>query len=169
MAQNHVFKDDALEPVDNIQKDEFRSARLFSTAKDLKKFMDHIKQEPYASFLMDKYGVIAKDGGSKGIRAQVYSDLENHCDFVLLANYDGMPFFDTIDDMVDDMDVHDGQGEEDYGGWMGIISLAVCMFLGNCKRSGRSSSRSISIIRPRGDQRHPPPPGLAGLVLRYCN
>ena len=100
MAQNHVFKDDALEPVDNIQKDEFRSARLFSTAKDLKKFMDHIKQEPYASFLMDKYGVIAKDGGSKGIRAQVYSDLENHFDFVLLANYDGMPFFDTIDDMV---------------------------------------------------------------------
>ena len=99
MAQNHVLKDDVLEPIDNIQKDEFRNARFFSTGEDLKKFMDHIKQEPYASFLKDKNGIIAKDGGSKGIRAQVYSDLENHFDFVLLANYDGMPFFDAIDDM----------------------------------------------------------------------
>jgi len=100
MAQNHVLKDDVLEPIDNIQKDEFRNARFFSTGEDLKKFMDHIKQEPYASFLEDKNGIIAKDGGSKGIRAQVYSDLKNHFDFVLLANYDEMPFFDTIDDMV---------------------------------------------------------------------
>lgn len=36
----------------------------------------------------------------KGIRAQVYTDLQNNFDFVLLANYDGIPFFDTIDDMV---------------------------------------------------------------------
>jgi CubicO group peptidase (beta-lactamase class C family) len=100
MAQNHVLKDDVLEPIDNIQKDEFRNARFFSTGEDLKKFMDHIKQEPYASFFEDKNGIIAKDGGSKGIRAQVYSDLKNHFDFVLLANYDEMPFFDTIDDMV---------------------------------------------------------------------
>lgn len=100
MAQNHVLKDDVLEPIDNIQKDEFRNARFFSTGEDLKKFMDHIKREPYASFLKDKNEIIAKDGGSKGIRAQVYSDLKNHFDFVLLANYDEMPFFDTIDDMV---------------------------------------------------------------------
>ncbi|MBW8244442.1 beta-lactamase family protein [Muricauda oceani] len=100
MAQNHVLKDGKITPVDNIQKDEFRNARLFSTADDLKKFMDHIKQEPYASILKDKNGVLAKDGGSKGIRAQVYSDLHNHFDFVLLANYDEIPFFEAIDDMV---------------------------------------------------------------------
>lgn len=100
MAQNHVLKDSLLVKVDNIQRDEFRTARLFSTAMDLKKFLDHLKQEPYASFLRNTNGIIAKDGGSKGIRAQVYSDLENNFDFVLLANYDEMPFFDTIDDMV---------------------------------------------------------------------
>ena len=100
MAQNHTLKDSALVKVDNIQPDEFRTARLFSTADDLKKFLDHVKQEPYASFLKNENGVIAKDGGSKGIRAQVYSDLGNHFDFVLLANYDEMPFFDTIDAMV---------------------------------------------------------------------
>ncbi|MHA7830274.1 MAG: serine hydrolase domain-containing protein [Flagellimonas sp.] len=100
MAQNHVLKDSLVWKVDNIQQDEFRTARLFSTADDLKKFLDHVKQEPYAAVLQNDHGVIAKDGGSKGIRAQVYSDLENHFDFVLLANYDEMPFFDTIEDMV---------------------------------------------------------------------
>lgn len=100
MAQNHVLKEGKIVQVDNIQHDEFRTARLFSTANDLKKFIDHVKQEPYASFLKDGNGVIAKDGGSKGIRAQVYTDLQNNFDFVLLANYDGIPFFDTIDDMV---------------------------------------------------------------------
>lgn len=99
MAQNHMLKDGQLVTVDNIQKDEFRTARIFSTAEDLKIFLDHIKQEPIASFLTNEEGVIAKDGGSKGIRAQVYTDLRNHFDFVLLANYDEMPFFDAIDDM----------------------------------------------------------------------
>lgn len=100
MAQNHVLKDGAVMPIDNIQKDEFRNARFFSTGRDLKKFMEHIKQEPYAWDMMSANGIIAKDGGSKGIRAQVYSDRKNHFDFVLLANYDEMPFFDAIDDMV---------------------------------------------------------------------
>jgi len=100
MAQNHILKDSVLVKVDNIQQDEFRTARLFSTAADLKKFLDHVKSEPYASFLSNEDGVIAKDGGSVGIRAQVYSDLKNNFDFVLLANYDEIPFFDTIDDMV---------------------------------------------------------------------
>ncbi len=99
MAQNHVLKDSLVVEVDNIQRDELRTARLFSTVDDLKKFLGHVKQEPYASFLKNKHGIIAKDGGSKGIRAQVYSDLNNDFDFVLLANYDEMPFFDTIDDM----------------------------------------------------------------------
>lgn len=100
MAQNHVLKDSMVVQVANIQRDEFRTARFFSTAMDLKKFLDHVKKEPYASFLKDENGIIAKDGGSLGIRAQVYSDLEHNFDFVLLANYDEMPFFDTIDDMV---------------------------------------------------------------------
>lgn len=100
MAQNHVLRDSALVTVKNIQHDEFRTARLFSTADDLKKFLDHVKQEPYASVLQNNNGVIAKDGGSIGIRAQVYSDLKNDFDFVLLANYDELPFFATIEDMV---------------------------------------------------------------------
>lgn len=99
MAQNHVLRDSLVVKVDNIQHDEFRTARLFSTVNDLKKFLDHVKNEPFASALKNRNGIIAKDGGSKGIRAQVYSDLENHFDFVLLANYDEMPFFDTIEDV----------------------------------------------------------------------
>ncbi|MBR9853671.1 MAG: beta-lactamase family protein [Algicola sp.] len=99
MAQNHTLRDSLVVTVDNIQRDEFRTARMFSTAADLKKFLDYTKNEPYVSILKNEEGIIAKDGGSKGIRAQVYIDLVNGFEFVLLANYDEIPFFKTIDDM----------------------------------------------------------------------
>ncbi|WP_127021789.1 serine hydrolase domain-containing protein [Flagellimonas beolgyonensis] len=98
LAKNHVLKDSTLVEVPNISRDEFRTGRLFSTTTDLKKFLDAISKEPFASALQHK-GVIQKDGGSKGIRAQVYRDLKNDFGFVLLANYDEMPFFQTVEDM----------------------------------------------------------------------
>ncbi|WP_318309580.1 serine hydrolase domain-containing protein [Flagellimonas crocea] len=99
LARNHILKDSLLTQVDNIQRDEFRTARLYSTVEDLKKFLDQVSREPFKSALVDENGVIAKDGGSKGARAQVYSDLEHHFQFVLLSNYDEMPFFQTIADV----------------------------------------------------------------------
>lgn len=98
LAKNHVLKDSILVEVPNISRDEFRTGRLFSTTTDLKKFLDAVSKEPFASALQHN-GVIQKDGGSKGIRAQVYRDLKNDFGFVLLANYDEMPFFQTVEDM----------------------------------------------------------------------
>jgi CubicO group peptidase (beta-lactamase class C family) len=98
LAKNHVLKDSTLVEVPNISRDEFRTGRLFSTTTDLKKFLDAVSKEPFASALQHN-GVIQKDGGSKGIRAQVYRDLKNDFGFVLLANYDEMPFFQTVEDL----------------------------------------------------------------------
>ena len=103
LAKNHILKDSTLAEVPNISRDEFRTARLFSTTSDLKKFLDAVSKEPFASALRHN-GVIQKDGGSKGIRAQVYRNLDKDFGFVLLANYDEMPFFQTVEDMAKMMD-----------------------------------------------------------------
>lgn len=100
LAKNHILKDSILIEVPNILKDEFKTARFYSTATDLHIFLTHLKDEPYFSAIRDENGVIAKDGGSKGIRAQVYADTENNLSFVLLANYDEIPFFKIIEDVV---------------------------------------------------------------------
>lgn len=99
LAKNHILKDSILFEVPNVLEDEFKTARLYSTIYDLNIFLVQLENEPYKSEITDEKGIIAKDGGSKGIRAQVYSDLENQFRFVLLANYDGMPFFETIEDI----------------------------------------------------------------------
>lgn len=99
LAKNHILKDSILIEVPNILKDEFKTARFYSTADDLHIFLTELKNEPYSTALKNEKGVIAKDGGSKGIRAQVYADTEHNFSFVLLANYDEMPFFKTIEDV----------------------------------------------------------------------
>lgn len=99
LAFNHILKDSILTEVPNILEDEFKTARFYSTATDLHIFLTHLKNEPYFSAIKNEKGVIAKDGGSKGIRAQVYADTEHNFSFVLLANYDEMPFFKTIEDV----------------------------------------------------------------------
>ncbi len=99
-AQNHVLQDSIITSVPNIAEDEFRTARLYSTASDLYAFLESVEKEPYRTSLKSEDNIIAKDGGSDGIRAQVYTDLENGFRFVLLSNYDEMPFFKTIEDVV---------------------------------------------------------------------
>ena len=99
LAKNHILKDSTLIEVPNILEDEFKTARFFSTATDLHIFLTQLKNEPYSTAIKNEKGVIAKDGGSKGIRAQVYADIEHNFSFVLLANYDEMPFFKTIEDV----------------------------------------------------------------------
>lgn len=99
LAKNHVLKDSVIIVVPNILKDEFKTARLYSTVSDLNTFLIELEKEPYRSALKNENGNIAKDGGSKGIRAQVYTDLENNFRYVLLANYDEMPFFKTVEDV----------------------------------------------------------------------
>lgn len=107
LAQNHMLVDSVLQIVPNVLDDEFKTARFFSTTADLNTFLMAIEEEPYASAMKDDNHVIAKDGGSKGIRAQVYTDLQNDFRFVMLANYDQMPFFKTVEDLAKIL-----QGEE---------------------------------------------------------
>ncbi|MCI4669172.1 MAG: beta-lactamase family protein [Bacteroidia bacterium] len=100
LAKNHVLRDGHMAQVPNILPDEFKTSRFFSTASDLNMFLNEVKNEPYRSDLKKTNEVIAKDGGSDGIRAQIYTDLKDDFSFVLLANYDEMPFFKTIEDVV---------------------------------------------------------------------
>lgn len=100
LAKNHTLVDSVIRQVPNILEDEFITARFFSTASDLNIFLKHVTESSFYQDIMTEEGIIAKDGGSKGIRAQVYSDVKNKFRFVLLANFDEMPFFKTVDALV---------------------------------------------------------------------
>ena len=100
LAKNHENDDGTIAQVANVLPEELRTARIFSTAKDLNKFLNHIKEEPYASLLKDELGIIEKNGGSDGIRAQIYTHLEYNYNFILLANYEAIPFVQTVEDFI---------------------------------------------------------------------
>lgn len=99
LAKNHTLKDSVITQVPNVLNDELKTARIFSTAQDLNLFLNHIKKEPYGS-LLQKKNVIEKNGGSDGIRTQVYTHLKEDYNFILLANYDEIPFQKTIVDFI---------------------------------------------------------------------
>jgi hypothetical protein len=99
LAKNHEKRDSLIIQVDNILSDEFKTARIFSTSEDLNKFLNHLKNEPYASLLKDDSGVIEKSGGNDGIRVEIYTNLNEHYNFVFLANYDEVPFQKTVEDL----------------------------------------------------------------------
>ena len=98
LAKNHEKDGDKIVRIDNVLEDETKTARIFSTASDLKLFINQISIEPYASLLKDKNNVIQKDGGSDGIRTQIYTNLDHNYSFILLTNYDAIPFMKTIED-----------------------------------------------------------------------
>lgn len=100
LAKNHILKDSIIVNVPNILENEFKTARIFSTAQDLNIFLKHLELKPFKTPLKNKEEIISKDGGSDGIRAQIYTDIENKFRFVLLANYDEIPFFKTINNFV---------------------------------------------------------------------
>lgn len=100
LAKNHVQAEPVPVQVPNILDEDFRTSHIFSTANDLHLFLNKLKSDPLAKGLQTENGIYAKDGGSDGIRAQVYLDTNNNFQFVLLSNYDGMPFLKTIQDFV---------------------------------------------------------------------
>ncbi|WGD34618.1 serine hydrolase [Olleya sp. YS] len=98
LAKNHEKDDSEIVRVDNILPDELKTARIFSTASDLNKFLNYIKTEPYASLLKNKQSIIEKSGGSDGIRVEIYTNLEHNYNFIFLANYEEVPFQKTVED-----------------------------------------------------------------------
>mgnify|MGYP001792417609 CR=1 FL=1 len=100
LAKNHEREDSTIVQVDNILPDELKTARIFSTAADLNKFLNHLNEPPYAALLSDETKVIEKSGGSDGIRVQVYTHLERGYNFIFLANYEAVPFQQTVADFV---------------------------------------------------------------------
>ncbi|AZQ58172.1 class A beta-lactamase-related serine hydrolase [Maribacter sp. MJ134] len=98
LAKNHEKDDGKIMQVDNVLPDELKTARIFSTASDLNKFLNHVKNEPFASLLQNESNVIEKSGGSDGIRVEIYTNLEYNYNFIFLANYEEVPFQKTVED-----------------------------------------------------------------------
>jgi len=98
LAKNHEKDDGEIVQVDNVLDDELKTARLFSTAHDLMLFLKELQKEPYVSILKNEDNAIQKSGGSDGIRAQIYTKIPENYSFILLTNYEEIPFRKTITD-----------------------------------------------------------------------
>lgn len=99
LAANHEVKEDTIIRIENILENEFKPARIYSTAADLIKMLDAFQKDP-VSTSMTEDSLIQQSGGSDGIRAHIYADLKTNTNFVLLCNFDGIPFQQTIRDMI---------------------------------------------------------------------
>jgi hypothetical protein len=99
LAANHEVDGDTIVWVENILDDEFKQARIYSTAEDLIRLLREFQKEPLAHGLAED-SIIQHSGGSDGVRAHVYCDLKSQSSFVLLSNFDGIPFNKTIADMI---------------------------------------------------------------------
>ena len=100
LARSHQLKDNIIVQIENLTKDEYRQARIYSTTDDLMLFLDFVKTEPFKSILKSENGVIHKNGGSDGSRAHIYTNTILNYSFVLLSNYDEFNFSQTSKDIV---------------------------------------------------------------------
>lgn len=97
-AQNHVFDEGEIVAIDNITEEDFRQSMLYSTAEDLHLFLSFCSKEPYRTSLQNEKGLITWSGGAEGIRSFVQYDTKTDISFVILANYDELPFQQIIKD-----------------------------------------------------------------------
>lgn len=98
LASNHELTDTGFTQVANISNDEFRQARIFSTAQDLMYFLDAIQVDTGFVEMMGEAS-IGHSGGSDGIRVHVQLDVHSGMKYVLLCNIDAIPFTKTLDDV----------------------------------------------------------------------
>ncbi|AMR31306.1 hypothetical protein A0256_07645 [Mucilaginibacter sp. PAMC 26640] len=103
-ALNHQLKNGKITRIPNITQDEFATARIYSTTGDLMVYLQSLTKEPFRSTLKNAQDVIEKNGGADGIRAQIYTDTRLNYSFVLLSNYDEIPFQQTITDLISIME-----------------------------------------------------------------
>ncbi len=98
MAMNHEMEDNGIKQIENVQNDEFSQSRIFSTAEDLQIMLSYFRANEDASTLA-KDDIIQQSGGSDGVRVHVYTDVLKDIDWVMLCNFDGIPFEQTLQDV----------------------------------------------------------------------
>jgi len=98
LAANHELDGDTIIRVANILDDESKMGRIYSNAADLMLLLDDFQNNPL-SIQIAKDSIIAHSGGSDGIRTHIFADLNTKTNFVLLTNFDGIPFGETLKDM----------------------------------------------------------------------
>ena len=95
-AQNHQYEY-GLAQVDNINEYVYKQSMLYSTATDLQKFIEHIKQEPYISLLKNNNGIVSWTGGAEGVRSHVQYNVDKDYSFIVLANFDDIPLDSIVE------------------------------------------------------------------------
>lgn len=99
LVTNHEAGDDGVEAVPNIEPDGKNQAKIYSTLEDLMKFIDHVKEEPYASKLKRANGNIGWSGGGDGILSHANAVIKSNYEITMFSNYDEIPFGEILQDV----------------------------------------------------------------------
>lgn len=98
-AYGHYLRDDKLTAIEAFEREDLRPAHLYASAADLGLLLEYMAREPFISAIGSDDGVIAHAGGTRGKRAYIEANTEDGYGFVFLANYDEIPFEQTVADM----------------------------------------------------------------------
>lgn len=101
LAANHELKDGEMVQVPNFQEGDLPTARVFATAEDLLLWAQDMLNGKHTKALANGKEAIAQSGGADGVRAHVYAHTTTKRILILLANYDAMPYEQTISDLHD--------------------------------------------------------------------
>lgn len=96
-AFGHFEKNDQIVCECTYPDDEMKMGNLFSTANDLNNLLKSLDPEAYQELLYENS--ILHAGGTRGKRAYIERNFENDYTLIFLANYDGMPFEQLVQDL----------------------------------------------------------------------
>ena len=98
-VKNHISDDGKIISVPNFLKSGKNQAKIFSTLDDLLKFINHVKNEPYKSALINKNGNIGWSGGGDGILSHAGAILKSGYELIFFSNYDEISFGEILKDI----------------------------------------------------------------------
>jgi CubicO group peptidase (beta-lactamase class C family) len=96
-AYGHFEKNNDIVCECSYPEDEMKMGNLFSTVEDLNKLLSHIDPNVYQDLIHEH--TIMHAGGTRGKRAYIERNFQEDYTLIFLANYDGIPFEQLVQDL----------------------------------------------------------------------
>ena len=94
---HYLDREGVLQAVDSFPPDDMQMGNLHATADDLDQFLSSLDPQTDADLVHE--GLISHAGGTRGKRAYVERSFEPDYELVFLANFDGIPFEQLVQDL----------------------------------------------------------------------
>ncbi len=98
-VKNHTKEGGEIKVLPNYDESSKNQSIVYSSTKDLLKFIKLAKVEPYRSALMNRAGTIGWSGGGEGILSHAEANTNADYELIFFSNFDEIPFGNIIKDV----------------------------------------------------------------------